>query len=140
MTYIPLKRDYPQDLLTKEKSHTWEASIQRGPQLEKHNAYTPLQLEELTKPHCYRPGLVALGEIRRFQKSTGCLNEKSPFQKCVQEISQEYQIFPQRPGTPSMQVTFQSTAIATLQKAAENFIGGLFEDVNLFEVHAKKPQ
>ena len=37
-----------------------------------------------------------------------------------------------------MQVRFQSTAITTLQEAAENFIVGLFEDVNLLAVHAKR--
>ena len=42
------------------------------------------------------------------------------------------------PGTPSMQVRFQSTAIAALQEAAENFIVGLFEDVNLLAIHAKR--
>ena len=36
-----------------------------------------------------------------------------------------------------MQVRFQSTVIAALQEAAENFIVGLFEDVNLMGVHAK---
>ena len=50
---------------------------------------------------------------------------------------QEYRICPHAPGTPSMQVRFQSTAIAILQDAAENFIVGLFEDVNLLAVHAK---
>ena len=34
--------------------------------------------------------------------------------------------------------TFQSTAIAALQEAAENFIVGLFKDVNLLAVHAKR--
>ena len=41
-------------------------------------------------------------------------------------------------GTPSVQVHFQSTAIAALQEAAENFIVGLFEDKNLLAVHAKR--
>ena len=45
---------------------------------------------------------------------------------------------PDGPGTPSVQVHFQSTAIAALQEAAENFIVGLFEDVNLLVVHAKR--
>ena len=36
-----------------------------------------------------------------------------------------------------MQVRFQSTVIATLKEAA-NFIVGLFEDVNLLAVHAKR--
>ena len=37
-----------------------------------------------------------------------------------------------------MQVRFQSTTIAALQEAAENFIVGLFEDVNLLAIHAKR--
>ena len=90
------------------------------------------------KPHQYRPGMVALREIRRYQKSTECLIKRSPFQKLIREISQEYRVCPDGPGTPSIQVRFQSTAIAALQEAAENFIVGLFEDVNLLAVHAKR--
>ena len=82
--------------------------------------------------------MVALREIRRYQKSTECLIKRSPFQKLIREISQEYRICPQGPGTPSTKVRFQSTAIAALQEAAENFIVGLFEVVNLLAVHAKK--
>ena len=37
-----------------------------------------------------------------------------------------------------MQVRFQSTMITALHEAAENFIVGLFEDVNLLAVHAKR--
>ena len=82
--------------------------------------------------------MVALREIRRYQKSTECLIKRSPFQKLIWEISQEYHICSQGPGTLSMQVRFQSTAIAALQEAAENFIVGLFKDVNLFAVNAKR--
>ena len=82
--------------------------------------------------------MVALREIRRYQKSTECLIKRSPFQKLIREISQEYRVCPQGPGTPSIQVRFQSTAMAALQEAAENFIVGLFEDVNLLAVHAKR--
>ena len=82
--------------------------------------------------------MVALREIRTYQKSTKCLIKRSPFQKLIGEISQEYHICPQGPGTPSMQVRFQSTMIAALQEAAENFIVGLFEDINLLAVHARR--
>ena len=82
--------------------------------------------------------MVALREIRRYQKSTECLIKRSPFQKLIREILQEYQVCLQGPGTPSMQVRFQSTAIAALQEVAENFIVDLFEDVNLLAVHAKR--
>ena len=42
------------------------------------------------KPHRYRPGTVALREIRKFQKSTDLLIRKLPFQRVVREIAQEY--------------------------------------------------
>ena len=82
--------------------------------------------------------MIALREIRRYQKSTKCLIKILPFQKLIREISQEYRVCPDGPGTPSIQVRFQSTAIAALQEAAENFIVGLFEGVNLLAVHAKR--
>lgn len=40
------------------------------------------------KPHRYRPGTVALREIRRYQKSTELLIRKLPFQRLVREIAQ----------------------------------------------------
>ena len=82
--------------------------------------------------------MVALREIRRYQKSTECLIKRSPFQKLIREIFQEFRVCPDGPGTPSIQVRFQSTAIAALQEAAENFIVGLFVDVNLLAIHAKR--
>ena len=92
----------------------------------------------IKKSHRYQPGLVALREIRRYQQSNECLIKKAPFHKLIREISQEYRVCPDGPGTPSVQVNFQSTAISALQKATENFIVGLFEDVNFLAVHAKR--
>ena len=82
--------------------------------------------------------MVELQEIRRYQKFTKCLIKRSPFQKLIREISQEYRVCPDGPGTPSIQVRFQSTVIAALQEAAENIIVGLFKNVNLLAVHAKR--
>ena len=42
------------------------------------------------KPHRYRPGTVALREIRRYQKSTELLIRKLPFQRLVREIAETY--------------------------------------------------
>ena len=91
----------------------------------------------IKKPHRYRFGMVALREIQHYQRSTEYLIKKTPFQKLIREISQEYRICPDVPGNPSVQVHFQSTAIAALREAAEIFIVGLFEDVNLLAVHAR---
>ena len=81
---------------------------------------------------------MALREICQYQQSTECLIKRTPFNKLIKEISQEYRVCPEGPGTPSVQVTFLSTALPTLQEGAENFLVGLFEDVNLLAVHAKR--
>ena len=63
--------------------------------------------------------------------------KRTPFNKVIKGISQEYRVCLDGPGTP-VQVRFQSTALAALQEAAENFLVGLFEDVNLLAVHATR--
>ena len=113
-----------------------------GKQPRKHMLHRLLKWTSSTggikKPHRYHPGLLALHEIHRYQQSMESLIRKTPFNKLIKEISQEYRICPEGPGTPSVQVRFQSTALAALQEAAENFLVGLFEDVNLLAVHAKR--
>jgi len=42
------------------------------------------------KPHCYRPGTVALREIRKYQKSCDLLVQKEPFRRLVRAIAQDY--------------------------------------------------
>ena len=119
-----------------------KAPVKGGKQPRKHLCHKILRkritpTRGIKKPHRYQPGMVALREIQHYQRSTENLIKKTPFQKLIREISQEYRICPDGPGTPSVQVCFQSTAIAALQEAAENFIPGLFEDVNLLAVHAR---
>jgi len=82
----------------------------------------------LKKPHRYRPGTVALREIRKFQKSTELLIRKLPFQRLVREISTEFK----------SDLRFQSQAVLALQEAAEAYLVGLFEDTNLCAIHAKR--
>ena len=83
------------------------------------------------KPHRYRPGTVALREIRRFQKTTDVLIRKAPFQRLVREIA--YKLFPNRSD-----LRFQSIAVLALQEAAEAYVVGLMEDTNLAAMHAKR--
>ncbi|KFD60225.1 hypothetical protein M514_27595 [Trichuris suis] len=80
------------------------------------------------KPHRYRPGTVALREIRRYQKSTELLIRKLPFQRLVREIAQDFKT----------DLRFQSAAVGALQEAAEAYLVGLFEDTNLCAIHAKR--
>jgi histone H3 len=78
------------------------------------------------KPHRYRPGTVALGQIRRYQKSTELLIRKLPFQRLVKEVAQDFK----------SDLRFQSHAIMALQEASEAYLVNLFEDTNLCAINA----
>ncbi len=82
----------------------------------------------IKRPRRYRPGTIALREIRKFQKSTDLLIRKLPFQKLVREIATQYK----------SNLRFQTQAILALQEAAEAYIVKLFEDTNLCAIHAKR--
>ena len=88
----------------------------------------PVTSSGVKKPHRYRPGTVALREIRKFQKSTELLIRKLPFQRLVREIATDYK----------SDLRFQSQAVLALQEAAESYLVGLFEDTNLCAIHAKR--
>eukprot|EP00798_Chlamydomonas_sp_ICE-L_P000905 gene905-biopygen4505 len=80
------------------------------------------------KPNRYRPGTVALREIRKYQKSTDFLIRKLPFQRLVREIAQDFKT----------DLRFLSSAVLALQEASEAYLVGLFEDCNLAAIHAKR--
>jgi len=80
------------------------------------------------KPHRYRPGTVALREIRKYQKSTELLIRKLPFQRLIREIAQDFK----------SDLRFKSDAILALQEAAEAHLVGVFEDTQLCAIHAKR--
>lgn len=88
------------------------------------------------KAHRFRPGTVALREIRKFQKSTELLIRKAPFQRLVREIAQ--QAGSGSFGGPGTDIRFQSVALSALQEAAEAYLVGLFEDTNLCAIHARR--
>lgn len=80
------------------------------------------------KVHRFRPGTVALREIRKYQKSTELLIRKLPFQRLVRELA----------SMVRGDIRFQSSAIAALQEASEAYLVGVFEDTNLCAIHANR--
>ncbi|KAH8923262.1 histone-fold-containing protein [Atractiella rhizophila] len=81
-----------------------------------------------SKHRRYRPGTVALREIRKYQGSTDFLIRKLPFQRLVREIATEF-----KPD-----IRFQVSAMDALQVSAEQYLVDLFSDANLCAVHAKR--
>ena len=82
------------------------------------------------KPRRHRPGVNALREIRKYQKSTETLIRKLPFQKIVRDICTRV--------SPTTDYRFQTTALLALQESTEMHIVKLFDDTNLCAMHGKR--
>ena len=80
------------------------------------------------KPHRYRPGTVALREIRKYQQSCGLLLRRLPFHRLVREIARDC----------NSQIRFAVDAVDALQHATEAYLVGLNEDTNLCAIHGKR--
>lgn len=76
----------------------------------------------------FKPGTVALREIKRYQKSTNLLLPRAPFQRVVRSICSEI----------DHNLRFQFQALLALQEATEAYLVGIFEDANLCCIHAKR--
>ena len=88
----------------------------------------PSKISGVKKPYRFRPGTVALREIKKYQKSTELLIRKLPFQRLVREIAQDFK----------NDLRFQSHAIMALQEASEAYLSSLLDDANLCAIHAKR--
>ncbi|KAG4088730.1 histone-fold-containing protein [Neocallimastix lanati (nom. inval.)] len=89
----------------------------------------------ITKKRRYRPGSLALKEIRKYQRSTQLLIRKLPFARLVREIATDVL----RRGPYRLEeVRWNSSAILALQEAAECYLTHLLEDSNLCAIHAKR--
>ncbi|OTF77485.1 hypothetical protein BLA29_007204 [Euroglyphus maynei] len=110
---------------TKNKSKSLK--IRRRQQ---HDAYSDDDQASIIKRKRYRPGTLALHEIRRYQSSGRLLISKLEFQRLI------YQIINEMYGKNKYR--FQTSAIQALQEASESYLTGLFDDTNLLAIHAKR--
>ena len=85
------------------------------------------------KKRRYKPGTVALREIRKYQKNTDLLIRKLPFQRLVREIAEDNLSSRFTNG-----IRFQATAVLALQEAAEAYLVRKFEHSNLEAIHGKR--
>lgn len=80
------------------------------------------------KQHRYKPGTVALREIRKYQKTTELLIPKASMQRLVKEIAQDY----------TNDIRFTREALNAIHEASEAYLINLFEDSVLCMAHAKR--
>ena len=86
------------------------------------------------KKHRYRPGTVALREIRRYQKSTDLLIMRAPFERLVRQICMELGEKDPR----FLGFRWNPQAVLAIHTASEAYLVNLFEDANLCALHAKR--
>ena len=117
--------------LNENAKHT--ASLQscnaRGKSGGTHTQNPSTNKEGTKKPHRFRPGTVALREIRRHQKNSDCLAfPKLNFNRLVREIAQDY----------LDDLRFKEGVIDLLQLAAEDYLIDMCNCANLCAIHAKR--
>ncbi|KAM0875519.1 hypothetical protein ACQ4PT_036742 [Festuca glaucescens] len=88
--------------------------------------------QRVKKPHRFRPGTVALREIRKYQKSTELLIPFAPFVRLVKEVTDLV------PYNKEVVYRWTPQALVALQQAAEYELVDLFEKANLCAIHAKR--
>ena len=76
----------------------------------------------------YRPGTVALREIRRYQKTTNLLLRNTPFDRLVREVAQDFK----------SDLNFACHAAHAMQESTEAYFTKLYEDANLCAIHSKR--
>jgi len=80
------------------------------------------------RPHRFRPGVLALREIRKYQRSTGLLLQRTPFQRLIKSIAHQF----------NSSLRFTTSSLTAIQEAAEYYLVGLFEDCQLCALHARR--
>ena len=96
-----------------------------------HGIGKPPKAGGVRKKRRFKPGTVALREIRKYQRSTELLLRKLPFQRLAREVCNEI-------TAVGDDKRWQQSAVIALQEAAEAYLIHLYEDTNLNAIHAKR--
>lgn len=78
-----------------------------------------------------KAGTLALREIRKFQKSTDLLLNRTRFRFLVREVNQTA-------SSTSFFHRYEKQTLVALQEATEAFVVSVMEDTNLCAIHAKR--
>ena len=76
----------------------------------------------------WRPGTVALREIRHMQKGTNLLIQKAPFQRLIREVMDKHK----------QDMRFRPSALEAIQEATEQYLISVFEGAVILQLHRKK--
>lgn len=94
--------------------------------LKKHSKYAPGG-DGVKKPHRFRPGTVAIREIKKQQKSVSLCFPKTPFRRLIREIAQDYK----------SDLRFTKESFLAIQTAAEAELVRLNQKLCILTIHRK---
>ena len=77
-------------------------------------------IKKSRKKYKFKSGTVCVREIKKIQKTTKLLIQKSPFKRIIKEITSTY--------TPG--IIYQKNALEAMQEAAEDYIIEIFKNAN----------
>ncbi len=122
----------PQPKLAQPKSPPRPVlAIQRDEMKTTQATRTHMQTNRRRRTRRYRPGTVALRDIRKYQKNGDLLLRKLPFERLVRELLQPL-------ARPGQTLRVQARCLESLQEAAEAYLVDLFMDANLCAIHSKR--
>jgi histone H3/H4 len=99
--------------------------------------------ENPKRPHRFRPGTVALREIRRYQKSDDLLLRKAGFQRIVNEeldaiTTSQKPLDESEASYVGVPIRKRAKVLPLLQAAAERHLVNLFKNGNRVAIHARR--
>lgn len=112
--------------MARTKATAKKAALSRSDTVKKEIAKPETDLKK--KAHRFRPGTVALREIRRYQKSAESLVPYRAIVRLVREIAQDFQT----------DLRFQKSALEALREAAEMHLITTFGYTQMAAIHAKR--
>jgi histone H3/H4 len=133
-----VKQDSKKDSnkVSKKDSSSKAAPTAAKPTQQKVANNKPVKLDK--KIHRFRPGTVAMREIRRYQKSFELLIPKLPFSKLVREIANEILTQDLGVSQDDARIQFQASALVGMQELTENYIVKLLNHANMNAIHANR--
>ena len=87
--------------------------------------------------HRYKPGTVALRNIRREQKKTNLMIPRQSFNRLVREIGKELKNGADL-NMRQIDLRYSDSALELIQMAVEHYLVNLFEEANILAIHAKR--
>lgn len=121
-------KENPNNLIARKKLLAQKMDRKKSEKNDKSGVKTSAKDPVVKRPRRFKPGTIALREIKKYQKSTELVLQKAPLQRVIKSIMHAY----------NAQLRMSSTGALIIQEAVEAHIISLLADCNLCAQHARR--